>query len=298
MKPQENANATEMSSSGRVSYVKFNKEGTTVVRLVGIPYRRFVHYVDVEKADGDKQRKMVICSNYDYESSTDLVPNTTANCILDEVYDGQMAEKIHPDLPWVSFPKAPEKYRLDSRGNEKPPQRAVFQANFLSIDRTVQKENPAECVRMSSFKKLAWNRILTIATGASEGGEPNPAFAKGDPANSVTGYDIAVTFNPTASPSEMYTVTPANEPSPLTEEEQAILSNFEGEFNIAEYFRVRTREEVCEYLDKARDTETSFNYGAPFSRNQTSSADVIEAELKNASLEVEAKETEVSAPPF
>ena len=134
-------------------------------------------------------------------------------------------------------------------------------------------------------------RILTIATGASEGGEPNPAFAKGDPADHATGYDIAVTFNPNASPSEMYTVTPANEPSALTEEELFLLRNFEAEFDIEEYFKVRSREEVIEYLEKARDVE-GFDFGA--TRQATS--DKIEAAIRDATIAT--AEVENPTPPF
>ncbi len=146
---------------------------------------------------------------------------------------------------------------------------------------------------MASFKKIAWGRLFSIATGSVDGGVPNPDFAKGDPADVEKGYDIAVDYRRNVSPSEMYSVTAANNPSPLTDEEKQLISDFEVDFNIEDYFKIKTRDEIIEYLYNVREAD-GFSHGA-----NKSTSDIIEAELQTAAsknpLDVEAK---VGSTPF
>lgn len=302
MQPLSNPNMTESSSAGRIQFIKMNVEGvTTRVRLLGNPYRRYFHFIDVEKPDGTKQRKSVCCSNYDYESADLAVkPTSEWDCILDEVYDNQINKggdsqfsQPHKDLPFVSFPELPEAFRRDNRGNDKPPQRVTFQANFLAINRSDQETEPTNCIQLASFKKMAWGRVYSIATGANDGGVPNPDFAKGDPADVEKGYDLAIVYRRNVAPSEMYTVSAANNISPLKDDEKQLISDFEVDFKIEEYFKIRTREETIEYLTNVREAD-----GFPHGANKSTS-DIIEAELQTAASKNPLDlETKVGSTPF
>ena len=220
----------------------------TPVRPFGSFVRRYLHFVVVEKADGNKITTPIPCINFDY-----LAPEVTPrfdNCPLDEVYEAQLIGSEHPDLPFVSFPLPPESWGKDAKI-----QRASFSASVNAINRTKQNGSSSseESVEVVSFKRTAFDKILLIAgVGATSKG-----FAMGDPADEENGFDLLCMYHADKPGTQRYELQPARESSPLTEEEKTLT---EDAVVLNDYYKILTRDEIIEKLTKIYD-DSSFDSG-------------------------------------
>ena len=105
MKPQ----TSNRVNTERPNFWKW--DDTPRLRLYGGAVRRMIHYIQVEKIDGNVQTLMLPCINYDYPEFDEikLTPEPMRTCPLDEVYDLQMDGKKHDELHYVSFKQPPKK---------------------------------------------------------------------------------------------------------------------------------------------------------------------------------------------
>ncbi len=239
MRPQPEIN-TNLSSANFFIWKEAGSQGIPV-RPFGDFVRRYLHFVNVEKADGQKIITPIPCINFDY--TADAVTPDPNGCPLDEVYEAQLEGKTHPDLPFVSFPLPPESWGKDAKI-----QRASFSASVNGINRAKQNgATDADCIEIVSFKKTAFEKVLLLA---GVGG--NPKFSMGDPTDEETGYDLLCMYHADKPGIQRYELQRGMERTPLTEEEKVFTDE---SINLEEYYKVLSRDEIIEKLTKIYESD-------------------------------------------
>jgi len=260
MRPQPESN-TSLSSANFFIWKEAGSMGVPV-RPFGDFVRRYLHFVNVNKADGSKIITPIPCINFDYNSS-EVTPDPNG-CPLDEVYEAQLEGKSHNELPFVSFPLPP-----DSWGKDAKIQRASFSASVNAINRA--KQNGAtdpDCIEIVSFKKTAFEKVLLLA---GVGG--NPQFSMGDPTADDTGYDLLCMYHADKPGIQRYELQAGRQATPLSDEEKAVTDEA---INLEEYYKVLTRDEIIEKLTKIYESDDSSSGGTSTTTTTTapSSGDV------------------------
>lgn len=239
MRPQPEAN-TNLSSANFFIWKEAGSMGIPV-RPFGDFVRRYLHFVNVNKADGSKIITPIPCINFDY--SADAVTPDPNGCPLDEVYESQLEGKIHRELPFVSFPLPPESWGKDAKI-----QRASFSASVNAINRA--KQNGAtdpDCIEIVSFKKTAFEKVLLLA---GVGG--NPQFSMGDPTDDDSGYDLLCMYHADKPGIQRYELQAGRQATPLTEEEKTFTDDA---LNLEDYYKVLSRDEIIEKLTKIYESD-------------------------------------------
>ena len=247
------------------------------VRLVGDIVRRQLHFIEVEKTTGTSVTIVIPCINYDYSGSTIL--RIDGKCPIDEVYDLQLKGEKHSDLGFCSFKQPPPSW-----GKDATPSRATFQASINCIDRIAQKSSlPAEeLMGIIRFRKSPFNELVEMATPPSES-DPNADFLsesyRGDPSDDKSGYDLLLKYHPDRFGGQKFEIIAGKNESPLSPEESDLVKN--NSINLEDYYRIRTRDEIIEYLTGVHEDRGSQN-GNGFNNNDSNSSsfDNVSADLK------------------
>ena len=235
MRPQPENNSSNLSSANFFNWKEAGSLGVPI-RPFGDFVRRYLHFVTVTKADGQQVIRPISCIDFDY-NSPEVVPQKN-NCPLDEVYELQLEGKIHSDLPFCSFAEPPASWGKDAKI-----QKHSFSASLNDINRAKQNgTTDLECIEIVSFKQSAWNRVLLIA-----GVEGDSQFSAGDPTAEDTGFDLLCMYHADKPGIQRYELREAKTPSPLTDEEKAVIQET---VNLDEYYKVLSRDEIIETLTK------------------------------------------------
>ena len=240
MKPQ----TTNRINTERPTFWKWDE--TPRLRLYGSAVRRMIHYVQVEKADGNIQTLMLSCINYEYPELEEikLMPSPMRTCPLDEVFDLQMEGKKHDELPFVSYKLPPASWGADAK-----PQRNVFQSNMLSINREIQKNSGiSSAIGIISFKKSAWDKLLKLVPDSGDDG-----FSRGDPTCPDNGYDVLLRYHKQASGANRFEILPNQTNSPLIEEENEASQAYAEKFSLKDYYKVLDRDEILALCNEVHE---------------------------------------------
>ena len=84
------AQPDQSNNLSKANFFDWKEAGTmgAKVRPYGKWIRRFLHFINVTKANGDSVTAVVPCINFDY--STSVVTPIDGRCPLDEVYHAQL----------------------------------------------------------------------------------------------------------------------------------------------------------------------------------------------------------------
>ena len=246
------AQPDQSNNLSKANFFDWKEAGTmgAKVRPYGKWIRRFLHFINVTKANGDSVTAVVPCINFDY--STSVVTPIDGGCPLDEVYHAQLKGETRNLLPFCRFNDPPASWGKDAKI-----QNHSFSANVNVINRAKQEVNAKlngsgiteDCLQVVSFKKTAWEKILLLA-GASDDADPD--FTRGDPSHEVDGYDIKLIYHADKPGTQRYQVIEGKSAIPLTDDEK---TSIENSIDLEEYYKIRTRDEIIEHLTKIYESD-------------------------------------------
>ena len=272
------AQPDQSNNLSKANFFDWKEAGTmgAKVRAYGKWIRRFLHFIQVSKANGDTITAVVPCINFDYSSSV-VVP-IEGGCPLDEVYDAQLKGETSNILPFCRFSDPPASWGKDAKI-----QNHSFSANVNVINRAKQEVNAKlngsgiteDCLQVVSFKKTAWEKILLLG-GAADNGDPD--FTRGDPSVAVDGYDVKLIYHADKPGTQRYQVIESKSAIPLTDSE---IESIGSSIDLEEYYKTRTRDEIIEHLTKIYESD-GINGGTSSSANVTDGIADMMTKAENA----------------
>jgi len=237
-------------SNDRPPFIKWQKNSR--LRIFGNVQRRWQHFVNVEQDDGNQKITALSCSNYDYDKlEISEIPRSERDCLLCEIYDHQLKGEKHPEIDFVSYAEN----RFDKT---KPPTKYSFQANMLCFDREVQEVDVAGSISIISFRLTNWNEIMGWIPPNME--EAKSGFYRGDPTDPTDGYDLKISFFPDKQGVDRYSLDYQLTNSPLTEEELQAIEDKKEVFELAEYYKKKTRDEQIQMLYDVHNVQDSGSF--------------------------------------
>ena len=265
------AQPDQSNNLSKANFFDWKEAGTlgAKVRPYGKWIRRYLHFVTVNKANGDSVIAVVPCINFDYTAKV-VVPIDNG-CPLDEVHEAQLKGETSNILPFVRYNEPPASWGKDAKI-----QMHNFTANVNVINRAKQEVNAKlngsgiteECLQVVSFKKTAWDKILLLA-GAIDNADPD--FTRGDPSDPVEGYDIKLMYHADKPGIQRYQVVEGKTAIPLTDGE---IESIQDSIDLEEYYKTRTRDGIIEHLTKIYESDGMHGAGGGFAN--TSSENVTD----------------------